>query len=69
LIEHGADLRATAVNDHSICTRLAKQGHILRKGFMKRCFAHRIAAKLHHDTRTGITLHIGQSLGDNLCLF
>ena len=61
-LEHGADLRAAAVDDHGVdADRLQK--HDIAGEFHRRVFApHGVAPVFHHEGAPGIAPEIGQGL-------
>ncbi len=69
LAEHGADLRAAAVDDDGIDARLFEQNHVAREAARDRLVAHGMAAVLHHDDRIVVVQHMRQRLHQDFRLF
>ncbi len=62
LRQHGANLRAAAMDDDRVDARLLQKRDIGRKRLAKLGIAHGVATVFHHDGLVFITLHVGQGL-------
>ena len=69
LLEHRADLRAAAVDDHGIDARLLEQNHVAGEVPRGRLVAHGVAAVFHDDRRLVVAQHVRQRLHQDLGLF
>ena len=67
-LEHRADLRAAAVDDHRVDADRLEQHDVLGEGLRQVGVAHRMAAVLNDKGRTGVALQIGQRLDQRLGL-
>ncbi len=68
LLQHRADLRAAAVDDHRIDAGLLEQHHVLGEIARLVLVAHRVAAVFHHDDRVVVAQHVRQRLHQNFGL-
>ena len=64
LAEHGADLRAAAMDDDRVDAGLLEQCDIARKGLAELGIAHGVAAIFHHDRLVLVALHERQGLNE-----
>lgn len=68
LVQHGADLRAAAVNHDRVDARLLQKRDVAGKGLAELGIAHGVAAIFHHDRLVLVALHERQRLGEKTCL-
>ena len=67
LVEHLADLRAAAVDDHRLDAGSFQQRDVAGKGLGKLRVAHGVAAVLHHHDLLVVGEHVGQRRRDQPC--
>ena len=68
LLEHGADLRAAAVDHDRVDANGLQQHHIFGKVVLQFGVAHRVAAVFHHERASGVALQVGQCLDEGFGL-
>ena len=69
LLQHGADLRPAAVNDHRIDAGLLEQNHVAREVALLGLVPHRVSAIFHDDRRLVVAQHVRQRLHQDFGLF
>src|SRR6516164_5184132 len=67
-LEHGFDLRATAMHHHRINGRLFQKHDVAGEFARQMLVAHSVPAILHHDGRFVVALHIRQGFRQDLSL-
>ena len=65
LVEHGADLRAAAVDDDRLHAGLLQEHDVAGEGAGETGVTHGMAAVLHHDRLVVVALHVGQRFRDD----
>ena len=68
LLQHRADLRATAMHDHGVHARLFEQHHVAGEIAASGLIAHRVAAVFDDDRGVVITQHMRQRLHQDFSL-
>jgi hypothetical protein len=68
LVEHRADLQATAMYDDRIDARLLQQRDIARESLAQSVVAHGMAAIFHDNGLVLVTLHVRQRARQQRCL-
>ncbi len=68
LRQHRTDLRAAAMDDDRVDARLFQERDIRGKGLAELGIAHGVAAIFDDDRLVLVALHIGQCLGEKICL-